>query len=120
MYDEHETALMTLERAKKHIERGWCQKAYAVDAHGAPTLNHFPEARCWCAVGALRRACSEFGLDALDSTPAIKQLAQHIESEEVSDTDAVLEWNDVEGRTQQEVLDLFDRAIQRLKEQIDA
>lgn len=119
MYDEYETALMTLKRARQHIKRGWCQKAYAVDAHGAPTLDHFPEARCWCAVGAIRRACSEFGLDSLDSIPAVKQLAQHIESEEVSDTEAVLEWNDVEGRTKEEVLKLFDRTIKDLKAKLE-
>lgn len=100
--------------AKGHLMKGWCQN----QSH----KTHDGEVAC-CAIGALDLALE----DALIDNPTdVVQLARHeaanvlsqvlpnsrFQASEVS----VAFYNDDKGRTQQEVLNLYDSAIWRAQE----
>lgn len=89
--------------AKANIEKGWCQGVPAIDAYGNPVLPGAESACAFCILGALRRAGGFTG--AVDARNAIAELVPH---------GLVANWNDTAGRTKEEVLALFDKAIARL------
>ena len=101
-----------LKRARAKIAQGWTQNAVARGAAGFPVLSFSRDARCWCAMGAVLAVTSEGdGLQRLRA--ALPQSAR-------TDNDAwhdVSVFNDHPGRTQAEVLALFDRAISLAEEQ---
>jgi len=81
-----------LEAAKKLLKKGWCQeKLYCKRFFGL-----LP--RQYCILGALDAVAAEFQCYVIigDGTGKFKWIG---------------EWNDVPGRKQSEVIDLFDRAI---------
>lgn len=90
------------EQAADLVERGWCQRHYALDAAGQPVNERGSEAVRWCLYGALHavmpdlsgpswsltaRVCDE--LRAELALPASKDLGN---------------WNDHVDRTQAEVV----------------
>ena len=87
--------------ARALLAKGWTQRASSRDEDGLPPTAGKPSV-CWCAYGAL-------------------MTANWRESDEVYDwlerkfnlRGGLVAWNDQPGRTQAEVLDLFDRAIER-------
>lgn len=82
-----------LRYARTLIEKGWTQGAYAVDENGRAVSENSTYAKSFCAVGAcLAAKTSSYYLDRLISQD-------------------VVAWNDTPGRTKEEVLDIFDRAI---------
>jgi len=83
-----------LERAQQALlTRGWTQGTYGFD-DGAPV----------CIAGAVMHVCGGFSLAALRVIAVLGETAgvRHVPT-----------WNDTPGRTPEQVLDLFDRAIAR-------
>ena len=85
--------------ARALVEKGWCQAADARDAGGLECASRDAEAACWCLSGAIHRACD--GLAEDDAWDVLASL--------VGDP---VEWNDTPGRSKEEVLALFDKAIE--------
>lgn len=81
-----------LKAARALIERGWCQGEYAKDADGEAVGVREPRAVAWC----VRGACYAANVSALPLYDVQRDLTN---------------WNDHPGRTQAEVLNLFDEAI---------
>jgi hypothetical protein len=80
---------------------GWTQDSYAKDKDGKSTAPTMQSATCFCALGAIKRAKAELGLDECDSVGTVLfRVVGYIP-----------EWNDVPGRTQAEVVDAFTKAI---------
>lgn len=96
------TTVEILRRARERIARGWCQH---VNARAADGREVEPSDRAveWCAVGAVWR-----DVDALLAVERVLQLRGF--------SDALWVWNDQPGRTQAEVLALFDEAIADLEQ----
>lgn len=92
-----------LREARKLIERGWCQDAYALDANGDEIRENDPSAVCWCASGAL--------LVDLNHPDPIVHRARMMFRRAIKN-DFIPGWNDRPGRTQAEVLAAFDKAIE--------
>jgi hypothetical protein len=105
MKDPEET-LLVLKRARTLVESGWCQKAYATDAVGQQVRPEDPTAVAYCIRGALRAQEADTDLDALnDADRALERRAMR----------GIAGFNDQQGRTKDEVLTLFDRAIDDVK-----
>ena len=90
-------------RAATRIEKGWCQKNYAVNANGDPTKPLSEDAEKWCLVGALKRE----GANCAEMAAAFDVL------NETMITPALVVWNDTAGRTQREVVDMLLRMAYR-------
>ena len=94
--------------AKGAIAQGWCQKAIARTECGIPTTVDSRRAVEWCAVGAIRKTVRHFGEHRrvrleLDSMGALGEIVG----------DNISRWNDEPGRTQDEVVAVFNKAIER-------
>lgn len=82
-----------LRNARALIEKGWTQGLLARNKDGEGAFSDATEAVSFCAVGACVRSGVSCG---------------HLKKLLGVDTTS---WNDTPGRTKEEVLDLFDRAI---------
>lgn len=92
-------------RARALVARGWTQRTNARDETGRPTDPRGPDAVCWCLSGAVHRVAPDA------ARHAYQLLCKAL------DSPWAVDWNDTPGRTQAEVLELFDRAIARLIDQ---
>lgn len=88
-----------LREARALIERGWTQEEFARSKTGRTVKTNSPQAVCWCAYGALIQVDGE--------SDAYPWLCKAIDPE----GDMVTRWNDAPERTQAEVLEAFDKAI---------
>lgn len=87
---------------------GWCQGFYAKDAEGQRVYGyHIEGAACYCTLGALNMV--ETAADGLRAG------ATDLVIEVIGNDWIVSDWNDTPGRTKDEVLETFDRAIERTK-----
>lgn len=94
-----------LKRTRELVAQGWCQEAFAKTKHGQPCAWSEPEAGQFCISGAVRRAAYSQGRgNRYELWKRAGDAIRLIVPDFVS-------WNDEPGRTQQEVLDLLDRAI---------
>ena len=97
-------------RVRALLEQGWCQYSHARSAH-EPVGPFSPDAVGWCLLGAY---ISAYG-GALLPKPLlalVKQtIREHFGTEGAGDDLIIPEWNDVQGRTQAQVLALMDRVI---------
>jgi len=100
------TMLEHLHAARALIVLGWTQKCFARDANDRNVPWGGTSAVKWCMSGALQQVM--VGRIGKDHGPAIKELMKDIGNEWVA------AWNDAPERTQQEVLDAYDRTIARL------
>lgn len=105
------TVKETLTAARWILENvGWCQGSYYKDKNGSNVglaARHNPEnVACACALGSIYLVENDepFAID-----KAITTLA------DASKIGSIADFNDDPGRTKQEVLDLFDRAIEGAK-----
>lgn len=102
-----------LQVAQMYVAAGWTQGTYARDARGKDVAPGSPDAVCWCAEGAVAAA-----MEVLPAVPYFPHFAKVISplaktiSPLVPETVWVCVWNDTPGRTQDEVLDTFSRAIE--------
>lgn len=117
------TTVQVLEAAREKIKGGWTQGAFARDAKGTPLYpGEFLRGECFCAAGAVR-ACAFYydtqrdALYALNSALVLiggVSASAAVMSEYGAGTDAgdVYMFNDTPRRTQAEVIELFDVAIE--------
>ena len=98
--------LLIIQRAREIIDdQRWCRGSYARGKAGASVSVHHPDARRFCAMGALLLAASELcGTD----TSAASNLA-HETAKLLSPTGSLVFINDFSGHAA--VLSLFDAAI---------
>lgn len=93
------------------VNKGWCQRNYARDANGFPADLNSPHACSFCMVGALLVATNFKSIQLDDDHPLIQILVSKIPTE-YSD---IPDFNDDESRTKDEVIAVFDAAIQELE-----
>ena len=115
-FTQHSDAMLTILRdARALLVRGWTQYTAARDADGLIIFSDHPTATCWCLSAAIAVACAKGG-----TYPYARE--QHLDllltfSAEIGRVDilwSIIEtWNDTEGRTQADVIDLVDLLIAR-------
>ncbi|MGE0289088.1 MAG: hypothetical protein AB7I42_22820 [Bradyrhizobium sp.] len=88
---ERAAAVATLRDAAALVERGWTQGAWARNAAGNGVFYDAPDAVRWCAIGAI------WADDKDRRWGALLALGRHVGIE-------VSAWNDLPGRTADEVL----------------
>lgn len=92
--------------ACERVVTGWCQGDIAQDEDGRPVGAGSSEARRWSMLGAL--------LASWDGGP-VEELGQAVTSLHTSTEQSPLEvWNDRPGRTQEDVVVAFERAMESL------
>lgn len=87
-----------LEEARARVAKGWCQRAYALDADGKPLWATDRRATKWCLRGAVFASAYD------DHEEPFLCLARAGVGEGTA-------WNDKPGRTQAEVIAVLDHAI---------
>lgn len=99
-----------MSRARDIVAEGWCQ-------HTEVCLDGDTEQTLHCAVGALRTAAWEHP-EVMSRTFAVEECAiDLLDADDLPDVGPALavsrlaRWNDADGRTQDEVLALYDRAL---------
>src|SRR5919197_401212 len=103
------TADEILRRSRERILDGWCQGADARDERGREVPPWSDEARSWSILGAVAGTGGADG--GLDAVPVARLGEAVVALGEAAETDSLVRWNDVAGRTQDEVVALFDRAL---------
>ena len=99
----------TLLRAAEHVDAGWCQSSWALDAEGGRVMSHSPEACRWCAGGAVSKAAIGVvpGAGVANQRDlADRAMRRLVKSLGLPTDDPLLEttmWNDTAGRTGKEV-----------------
>lgn len=102
----------TLRRAKARIEKGrWIQGDYVDKRDGV---------MCYCAMGAIQRSTTDFSKQNLAARVLAETLVEdpafrRFKTGHAYDSSTVVEFNDRRGRTRDQVLKAFDRAIARLE-----
>jgi hypothetical protein len=103
------TTLQILEEAKRSVECGWTQGCWAKNDFGREIGYYTSSATCFCAEGAMFRASGQM-YNSIDFyhplNDALSRFKEAIETEK-----SIPDWNDFEGRTQDEVVEAFERAI---------
>lgn len=90
-----------LRQARERVASGWCQRWLAVDSRGHPIHYSDPNACEFCAMGAISVSGNK-----IDSYFAFDLLRTAIGNESIAT------WNDDPFRTQRQVVDAFDKAIE--------
>lgn len=103
------TTLEILQKARGLIEKGWTQGEIARGKDNERRSEYDSEAICWCMVGSIFCASGPLD-DYLIPNPERKKAFLAIES--AVGRLNLAAWNDESGRTQSEVLQAFDKAIE--------
>ena len=111
--------LKLLKETRTVLERGWTQEVYARDANGHVIYPENKDACQWCISGALRKASRFSDYDDAEKLPPGYPEAYRAILSACPDFDLV-RYNDEEGRTQADVLDLMSRAISRVDNKTEA
>lgn len=107
MTPSKEDILCTLLAARTLIDcEGWTQEDYARDSEGQCVDYTDPNAVCFCALGAVYVSNSNSDVRAW--------VNGHLQ-DVIPPSRYVHEWNDAHGRTKEEVLAAFDRAIAKIE-----
>lgn len=93
---------LILARAVIEDPENWTRRAVARNEHGKEVLPHSPRAVCWCAMGA----CLVAGYNTSGALIGI------LSDEHPRET--LPSFNDDERRSHADILNLFDRAIDKL------
>lgn len=96
------TTKQVLVKARKLIEKGWCKNVDARNAKGESVSTKSSKAVQWCILGALNCVTTDF-----DDYYKAEDLLYHCAQMPLS------MWNDLPQRIKEEVLRLFDEAIER-------
>lgn len=108
------THIEVLEEAKTLLEKGWTQGEFAKDATGRPVSPSLEGACVFCMVGAVDRASNFDDEGSCDVRgKAYAALTHEVLSSSGSRT--IVSFNDAAGRTKEEVIGLFERAISKSK-----
>lgn len=92
--------------ARGYVERGWTQRHFAVAEDGRDVPARSKEACSWCALGAVQRASVDLPMANTDTVYVASQALAKVAQRNMAI------FNDMPERTQQEILDLFDKAIE--------
>lgn len=98
------TTRQILTEAKGYVEQGWCQGVYAQDENGHSVESQSPQAVRWCLYGAISKA-SEITVIDPDTFNFLRINFPSIQGGYFSI------WNDEKERTQEDVVDLLNKAI---------
>jgi hypothetical protein len=90
--------------ARAKIEEGWCRKSYARDRQGNTVYSGNPAASSWCMAGAVAAAANNEEL-------ALREPFRLLD-EVIGNGGNIEAYNDAPERTKEEVLAIFDKAIQ--------
>ena len=124
-----EEQLKTLIAARKLIENPnqWIKGAIARTARGYECEAESGTARCFCAIGAVRRARHDLTGTPFGSYPTVNRLRDAVQLEnpnriegesECLNTMTVADYNDRPQTTHADVLALYDRAIAATKAEL--
>ena len=117
-----------LEIARCLVDAGWTKGLGARNKEGKGCSVYNSEATCFCATGAMSKACNEY-LHSLDDTGSLfwtsreqfedavcSELYKFIPGKDgiTSEWLTVTDWNDEGARTKEEVISVFDKAISYL------
>lgn len=103
------TPLEMLKNARAHIEKGWVQGPTAVNENGSSVPAIAPTACRWCSYGALVK--ENEGKCSSDVLLACENLLEKA----IPDSDytqGYINWQEEPGRKKEEVLAMFDQAIE--------
>lgn len=104
----------TLQQARDLVAQpdGWVKQANAVTDLGLYVEPVDPKAVAYCASGAIQAVTGMWGSH--DYHVAARKLAQQIDPERAAEPDRVIvQWNDSDDTTVEDVIAAFDRAIQK-------
>ncbi|HEX6215269.1 MAG TPA: hypothetical protein VFZ38_10645 [Vicinamibacterales bacterium] len=102
-----------IEARRLIAEKGWTQGTWARDENNVRCDTIDKAAVCFCGLGAIRAAANHPAADPIRDKIFIWQAEEFLnEASKVSD---YVKFNDTPGRTREEVLAVFDRAIGELK-----
>lgn len=106
--------LEVLETARVILTKpeNWTRKAYARDARGERVSPKAHQAKCFCSIGALDRAGGRFGRPELGLISDARRYLTTAAGMNVE------EYNDRPSTTHADVINLFGRAIELVKEEI--
>lgn len=105
-------AIAVLREARKLLECGWCQGALARNAENEKGLLCDSSACSWCVAGALKAAAMALtGLGDRWVRLGAKDRARRL-LRSVIGLKSITQWNDDRERTQAEVLEAVDRAVE--------
>ena len=107
-------AYAVLDLARELIADGWTQGAYVRSGSGWAVPIDSRSVRRVCAAGALDRAGWALDVSFADRELVRAWLLTFLEIDGL-DPCALERWNDEPGRTRDEVLALYDRALDRLR-----
>ena len=105
----NDNALQLLRAGRRRIEQGWCQESWAKDADGNDTDPWRLNAVSWCASGAI---CAERVPAPCSGYWEARAMLKNVLDSQWN-TNLLPDWNDTKGRTRKEVLEVYDRAIDR-------
>jgi len=106
--------LEALTRAKEIVQKGWCQGTYARSMEGFEVpLSSRHDGCSFCIRGAMIHACvGDAGLHrAIDGLAYTVCLEVH--------ACGLVEFNDAKGRKVEEVVELLDKVISRLEDEVE-
>jgi hypothetical protein len=98
-----------LTRAKNRITNGWCQNAAALDERGEPCDAWDPRAKSWDMNGSIIAEKPQSGVLPEDWFN-LQGLAKDA-LRKAADNNPLVWFNDAVGRSREEVVSVFDRAI---------
>lgn len=112
------TTLEILRRGRAYVEKGWTQNLAAQYEDGYRSnevdLTDHGALASVCMLGGIRRASVDLGF--ADNTEEFDALTAATRAlRDATGGGAVIDYNDVEGRTKDEVLARFDEAIKSLE-----
>jgi hypothetical protein len=116
---ETTTAAAMVSEARRLVADGWCQGAHARDAAGLEVPSWSEEAQSWSLLGALlsswHRQDSQEDEDVVAHLIDAHALGKATEVlGDVVGTASLEQWNDSPGRSQADVIEALERALERL------
>ena len=110
------TAKQILAGARELVYQGWCQGVDARDARGERCAPWHRDARSWSVLGALVASEGNDPDVRAHSSAAVAELGQAVALlAEAAGIRTLQAWNDEPGRTRDEVLAAFDKALALLR-----
>ena len=106
-----------LKAARAFIVRGWVQGPLAVDSTGLAVPPHSSNAVAWDMMGSIYAAGKEAGPHPQQHREAMEAIRMQIPP---MPTMQLSTFNDASGRTKEEILDVFDKAIAMASEPVGA
>lgn len=104
------TTKEVLEQSLLKIRQGWTKYGLATNWAGLGTYARSPEAASWCGFGAVHAVVGDYGAA---MSPALELLYQALPEHKRrgAPADALTRYNDRPDTTQEDMIKLFERAI---------